>query len=218
VIRYGALLLSLLGLSADSVTLGVAQYFDVRNAPVLVFSGTISSREGGEYVEVLGRECRSRGERLISGTQTSGGGGWRVENPDSRVYPPRLTPVYSGMTFRARWHGKYSRSVTWRLPAGPRVARIGRTRTWVVHMAPATPTGQVGFEGKPVVLQRKNEAGSWVRVRTARLVRKASLRWGAFNYEARFAVPTRGLRLRAWLPVRSALPCYRAGGSQPWRS
>ena len=45
-------------------------------------------------------------------------------------------------------------SVVWRLPAGPRVARIGRTRTWVVRMAPATPTGQVGFQGRVVVLQR----------------------------------------------------------------
>lgn len=216
-IRYGVLLLSVLGLSADTVTLDLAQYLDVRNAPVLVFSGTISSRAGGEYVEVLGRECRNQGERLISATQTGGGGSWRVENPDSRVFPPRLTPVYSGMTFRARWHGKYSRPVAWRTPAAPRVARIGRTRTWVVHMAPATPTGQVGFQGKLVELQR--QAGSrWVRIRTARLARKASLRWGAFNYQASFRIPTRGLTLRAHLTAKSAAPCFLPGSSPTWRS
>ena len=217
-IRHGVLLFSLLGLSADSVTLGLAQYFDVRNAPVLVFSGTISSRAGGEYVEVLGRECRSRGERLISGVLTSAGGGWRVENPDSRVYPPRLTLVYSGMTFRARWHGQYSRPVVWRLPAGPRVARIGRTRTWVVHVAPANPTGRVGFQGKIVVLQRKGEAGRWVRVRTARLAHKTSLRWGVYDYQAAFTVPTRNLRLRAFLPAKSAAPCFLPGSSPEWVS
>jgi hypothetical protein len=221
VIRYGVLLLSMLGLSADTVTLDLAQYFDVQNAPVLVFSGTISSRAGGQYVEVLGRECRSRGERLISGVQTSEGGGWRVENPDSRTSPARQTPVHSGMPFRARWHGQYSRPVTWHLPAGPVVARIGRTRTWVVHMRPATPTGQpagqVGFHGKLIELQR--QAGSrWVRVRTARLARKASFRWGAFNYEARFRVPTRGLTLRAHLPEKSAAPCFLPGASATWRS
>jgi hypothetical protein len=221
VIRYGVLLLSVVGLGADSVTFDLAQYRDVRDAPVLVFSGTISSGAGGEYVEVLGRECRSRGERLISGVLTSGGGGWRVENPDSRTFPPRQAPVYSGMAFRARWHGKYSRPVTWRLPAAPQVARIGRTRTWVVHMTPATPTGQpageVGFEGKLLELQR--QAGSrWVRVRAARLVRKASFRWGAFNYQASFRIPTRGLTLRAFLPAHSAAPCFLPGASPTWRS
>jgi hypothetical protein len=217
VIRYGVLVLSVLGLGADSVTLDVAQYRDVRNLPVRVFSGTISSRAGGEYVEVLGRECRTRGERLISGVLSSGGGGWRVENPDSRVFPPRQSPVYSGMTFRARWHGKYSRPVGWRLPAAPTVARVGRTRTWVVHMAPATPTGQVGFQGKPIVLQRQTGSG-WVPIREARLARKASLRWGAFNYQASFRIPTRGLTLRAFLPAHSAAPCWLAGASPTWRS
>ena len=190
-IRYGVLLLSVLGLSAQSVTFDVAQYRDERNAPVLVFSGTISSRAGGEYVEVLGRECGSKGPRLISGTQTTGGGGWRVENPDSRTYPPRLTPVYSGMTFRARWKGEYSR--------------------------PATPTGQEGFQGKLVELQRQS-GGSWVRVRSARLARRVNLRWGVFNYQASFRIPARGLTLRAHLPAKSAAPCFLPGSSPTWMS
>ena len=55
-------------------------------------------------------------------------------------------------------------------------------------------------------------------VRGATLVRKASLRWGAFNHQATFTVPTRRLRLRAFLPEASASPCYVPGGSAPWRS
>jgi hypothetical protein len=220
VIRYGVLLLSVLGLGADSVTLGLAQYRDDRNLPVLVFSGTISSRAGGEYVEVLGRDCRSSGERLVSGVLTTGGGGWRVESPSSPTFPARQT-VYSGMSFRARWHGRYSKPRLWRIPAAPVVARIGRTRTWVVHMTPATPTGQpagkIGFQAKRIELQR--QAGSrWVPVRAAQLKRRASFRWGAFNYQASFRIPTRGLTLRAFLPARSAGPCFLAGASPTWRS
>ena len=214
-IRYGVLLAAVLGLGADTVTLEVGQYTNT-NTPVnqltLVFSGTISSRAGGEYVEVLGRDCGARGDRLISGTQTTGGGSWRVEDPDSTTYPPRWNPVYSGTTFRARWKGKYCASVLWRLPAQPRVIRTPRSRVWVVHMAPATPTGQVGFQGKTVVLQRLSPGG-WVRVRSARLVRKQS-----YNYEASFRIPTRGLKLRAYLPEQSAAPCFLPGASATWRS
>jgi hypothetical protein len=82
---------------------------------------------------------------------------------------------------------------------------------------PATPTGEASFKGKSVELQRQTGSG-WLRVRSAPLVRKASLRWGAFNYQATFTVPTRRLRLRAYLPAASAAPCYLPGGSQPWRS
>ena len=213
-IRYALLLLPVLGLGADTVTLDVGQYLD-KNRPVnqltLVFSGTISSRAAGEYVEVLGRDCGAGADRLVSGTQTSGGG-WKVENPDSTTYPARWNPVYSGTTFRARWSGDYSAPVLWRLPAQPTVVRTPRTRVWVVHMAPATPTGKVGFQGKTVVLQRLS-VGGWVRVRSARLVREQS-----YNYEARFTIPTRGLRLRAYLPAESAAPCFLPGSSPTWRS
>ena len=217
--RYGVLLLSVVGLGADSVTFDLAQYRDVRNAPVLVFSGTISSRGGGEYVEVLGRECRNRGERLISGVLTSGGGGWQVENPDSRTFPPRQAPVYSGMASprRPAGAGSTGRPVTWRLPAAPQVARIGRTRTWVVHMLPATPTGQVGFQGKLVALQRQagSRWGAGAR-RRGSSARRASAGC-AFNYEARFRIPTRGPTLRAYLPAKSTAPCFLPGSSPTWR-
>ena len=51
-----------------------------------------------------------------------------------------------------------------------------------------------------------------------RLGRKPSLKLGAYNHEAVFEVPARGLSLRAFLPAKSAAPCYLAGASDPWRS
>jgi hypothetical protein len=212
-----AVVLALTGSAADSVTLDVSTHTNANRIRVFAFAGTISSHAGGEYVEVLGRYCGATGDRLIAGAQTSSAGGWRVENPSSEPPYPPSTPVYSGTTFRARWDRTYSEPRTWSLPAKPRVARISGTRTWVAHVTPATPTGQVGFQGKTIELQRSTPGG-WVRVRSARLVRKASLTWGPFNYQARFTVPTRGLRLRAYLPAQSAAPCYLPGGSESWRS
>lgn len=201
---------------AASVTLSVSVYIGGNQQRVHVFSGTVSNRAAGEYVEVLGRYCGKKADRLIAGTLTQAGGRWRVENP--RGLPnPAYTPVYSGTVFRARWHGEYSRPFDWRVLALPQVAKIAGTRTWIVHVVPATPWGDVGFEGKPVELQRLTPGG-WKLVRSAVLTRKQSGRWGVFNYEARFTVPTRGLRLRAYLPDESASPCFRAGGSRPWWS
>jgi hypothetical protein len=216
VIRYGVVVAAILGLAADTVTLNVSQFVNANKLRAFAFQGTISSRQGGEYVEVLGRDCGARGERLIAGTQTTGGGSWRVENPLTDA-PYTYVAVYSGTTFRARWNGNYSPPTEWRLPAQPRVARISGTRTWVAHVMPATPWGRVGFQGKAIELQRLTPGG-WVRVRTARLAKKPSLTWGAFNYQASFTVPTRRLRLRAYLPAASAAPCFLPGASTTFRS
>jgi len=216
VIRYGVVLASVLGLAADGVTLDVGQYVNANRVRVLVFQGTISSRAGGEYVEILGRYCGASGDRLITGTQTRGGGAWRIENPNSEP-PYNWTAVYSGTTFRARWERTYSEPYTWLLPAQPRVAKVSGTRTWVAHVSPATPTGQVPLKGKTIELQRRT-AGGWVTMQRARLAYKPSLKWGAFNYEARFKIPTRGLTLRVHLPQGSAAPCYLPGSSATFRS
>jgi hypothetical protein len=215
-IRYGVLLASVLGLAAESVTLDVGQYVNANKMRVLVFAGTISSRSVNEVVDVVGRDCGATGERLIAGTRTSATGSWRVEVPSQENGVWNYVEVFSGTAFRARWHGKFSEPRVWRVPAAPRVARIAGTRTWVVHVLPAVPSG-FGLRGKTVELQRLSPGG-WVRLSSARLVRKASLEWGAFNYQARFSVPTRGLKLRAYLPTGSAAPCYLPGASPTWRS
>lgn len=215
-IRYGVMLAAVLGLAADSVTLQVSQYRTVNGVLTHVFQGTISSRQAGEYVEILGRYCGAKDDRLIAGKQTKAGGAWRVTNPLDE-FPWSSTAVYSGTVFRARWERTYSEPYTWLLPARPSVARVSGTRIWVAHASPATPTGQVPLKGKTIELQRST-AGGWVTMQRARLAYKPSLKWGAFNYEARFRVPTRGLRLRAYLPRASAAPCYLPGASDTFRS
>ena len=87
----------------------------------------------------------------------------------------------------------------------------------MAHVTPATPTGQVPLKRKTIELQRST-AGGWATIQRARLAYKPSLRWGPFNYEARFRIPARGLRLRADLPPASAAPCYLPGGSATFRS
>jgi hypothetical protein len=50
-------------------------------------------------------------------------------------------------------------------------------------------------------------------------VLKPSLDYGgAFNHEAVFTVPARGLRLRGHLPQQGAAPCWLPNSTEPWRS
>ena len=212
---------------AASMTFSVSAYVGDNGQRVHVFTGRIPSTAAGQYVEVLGRYCGAKGDRLITATRTVAGGRWSISNPHrnktigddhiGRTPHFAYTPVYSGTVFRARWKRSYSAPFDWRVLALPKVARIARTRTWVAHVLPATPWGDVGYEGERIELQRLTPGG-WKLVRGVKLKRKTSARWGVFNYEARFTVPTRGLRLRAYLPDESASPCYKAGGSMPWWS
>ena len=216
--RYSlvAILLGLVGSAAGSVTLGVRQFVDVNKVPAVMFAGTVSNHGEGEVVDVLARDCGAATEHLVATARTTSGGAFQVEALIS-VPPQWFHGVYSGSTFRARWEGSFSAPFTWRLAAKPQLARVSGTRRWVVHVVAATPSGPTGLNGRPVELQRQTARG-WVRVRSARLVRKASLRWGAFNYQATFTIPTRRLRLRAYVPEQSAAPCFLPGASAPWRS
>lgn len=200
---------------ADAVTLVVTQYRSVTSgARVLEFSGTVASGAGGEIVDVLGQDCGRRGYRLIGETQTRAGGGWQLQNPE-QVAPWRYTRVYSGTTFRARWKGQLSDPYLWRLPAFIGAVKIPGRRAWRVFVSPESPW--ISLKGKTVELQRWSR-GRWVLYRRARLAHKPSYEHGAFSHEAVFAVPARGLRLRAFLRARSAAPCYLAAVTPPWRS
>jgi hypothetical protein len=197
------------------VTLNVGHYRNANGVLVTVFSGSISSNAAGETVDVIGQDCGVRGSRLISGTHTSAGGEYRVENP--LPGPPwSYTQVSSGITYRARWKDQLSEPHVYRTAAPLNAKKIGR-RAWRVYTSPPPP-GSVRMKGKRVELQRLT-GGSWRTIQRKPLVYKPRYYYGgAFNHEVVFKVTQRGWRLRAALPAASAAPCYAAGVSTEWRS
>lgn len=198
---------------AENVTLGLRDFRNANGVRVLVFTGVVSSPEPRQDVEIVGQDCGLSGYRLIAATETTTGGAFQAENPGQSP-PYASTPLTSGMTFRARWNGNLSNPVQYRLPAYPFAVKIPGA-AWKVHFGPQEL--RVPLAGKVVELQRFS-GGRWVRIQTARLKLRPSLRWGPFNHEAVFSVPRRGLRLRGFLPEGSAAPCYSAGATEPWRS
>jgi hypothetical protein len=74
------------------------------------------------------------------------------------------------------------------------------------------------MKGRAIVLQRRS-GGKWVLFKRAKLVHKPNFDYaGATNYEAIFEIPTRGLRVRAFLPAKTVAPCYLPNATTPWRS
>lgn len=197
----------------DAVTLTMSQYRDVNGVGVLVFSGAISSGAAGETVELLGQDCGARGSRLLMGADTRQGGRWQLENPE-HVAPYRSFSWTSGITFRARWKDELSDPVVLRLPGPIGASKVAGRSAWRVSVS---STALVKMAGKTVELQRQ-VSRRWVRFKTAKLKHKASFTLGPYNNEAVFAVKERGLRLRAYLPRASALPCFLPAASEPWRS
>ena len=201
---------------ADSVTLSFRQYLNPARTVVMAWYGQVSSGAAGEDVEILGRECRTSGFRLLLATKTDPGGSYLVENPPST---PSTTFSYvevkSGTTFRARWRSEVSAPITWRSHLVPEVVEMS-ARRWKVRVNPQPL--YVSLAGKFVDLQRLR-SGKWVRYKRARLVSKPNYEYGgATNHIAIFEVPTRGLTLRAFLPTKSVAPCFFGGPSAQWRS
>lgn len=190
------------------VTLALREFKNANFVRVLVFSGAVSKPEPGQDVMIVAEDCNTRGNRLFLATKTTAGGGFEITNENVS------TPWSSGVTFRARWGDELSPPITYRLPAPLYAIRV-RGRIWTVSFNPYD--SRTKLNGKVVELQRFS-GGRWTRFKSARLKLKPSLRLGAFNHEAKFTVPERGLRLRAFLPARSAAPCWAAGTSEPFRS
>ena len=201
----------------ELVTLNVGKYRNANGILVTVFSGTVSTDAANEVVDVLGQDCGGgTGFRLISGTHTRAGGSWRVENPRSEP-PWGGTPAGPPITYRARWRDQLSEPYFDTVAAPLFFRKVGR-RAWRVYTRPPSP-GLIKMKGRPVELQRLT-GGSWRTIQRKPLVYKPRYAQfgGAFNHEAVFKVDRRGWRLRAFLPARSAAPCYLAGTSQEWRS
>jgi hypothetical protein len=200
------------GVPAAEVTLRVERYFDPACTPLpgmapspnrggchrLRFAGTISSGAAGEYVSVLHQRCGSTGPGTsLVGAQTKERGAWDT-----------FWGVTSG-TFRARWNNNMSDPVRFRDSVRISVTKLSGFSHRV------SVSGDQDMKGRIIELQRL-VGGQWRLFRRARLV-DDRITYGV-NSTATFAVRKRGLVLRAFVPAKSAAPCYLPTASEQWTS
>lgn len=169
----------------------------------LVVTGTVPSEAAGETVVLYLKGCgpAHRDYRpIFPSAETTRGGSWRWAYPDPRVD----VPIY----LRAWWNGIYSEPLLVRT----RLPLQSRLRRGVLRVVVGTSfTGQ-RLAGRAVELQRKAGGDRWV------LIRRASFRRiGGARFEARFRVRQRGLTVRAFVPARTAAPCYLASATKPFK-
>jgi hypothetical protein len=199
--------------SGPDVTLMGERYFEPacqnvsdgasRGCQRLRFSGAISSRAADEYVALLHQRCGTSGVGTsVVGTQTGEGGFWEA------------TWGLTAGTFRARWMNRAGRigtsePITYRTPIKLSLTRLSGFQQ---HVA---VTGDQDMRGRIIELQR-HAAGQWQLVRRTRLVGQR----GSFGFSssATFTVREPGLVLRAFVPEKSAAPCYAPTGSDQWTS
>jgi hypothetical protein len=194
---------------SQSVTLVVQRFFEPGCGPSrggchqLRFSGRISSGAPNEYVAVLHQRCGSGGVGTsVVGTQTGEGGLWEA------------TWGLTAGTFRARWLDNAGRigtsdPVSYRGPLQVSLTKLSSFRQRV------GVSGDQAMKGRIIELQRL-AAGQWRLVRRTRLL--ADLGSYGMSSSATFSVRRRGLVLRAYVPSKSASPCYAATASDQWRS
>jgi hypothetical protein len=181
---------------AQDVTLRMERFYDnACRCYKFRFFGTIPSGAANEYVSVLQQRCGQRFSTAVAGASTREGGAWEVI-PSSLYWG-------GSATFRARWKNHVSQPVMYRaeLIVWLTKLRAGRYR--------ASVSGDQ-FKGRIVELQRL-VAGQWKPMRRARFVRDRS------SFAATFKAPRIGT-FRAFVPARSASPCYAASASKPLTS
>jgi hypothetical protein len=195
---------------AADVTLAVDTYREPGSRFLwrIQFSGTLASGAGGESVTIMGQRCGQNFSTAVAATTTRAGGFWQV-TPDF----PSIAPT-DPATYRARWNDRLSEPVTIRPPIwiGRPAKQPGRRWTVFVHARLGSPASR-DLRGRAVELQRL-AAGQWTLVRRARLA--AVGRFASF--QVAFVVPARGLRLRVFVPAKTAAPCYGPAASTTWKS
>lgn len=204
------------GAVTEVVTLSLRQYTNANKVRVLVWYGQVSG-SGGALVEVQARDCGTKAFYTLAETRPGAGGGYEIES-ESSVPPYGSVRWSAAQTYRARWGEQLSDAVAGpRFPLTPWAEKMPRKRAWRVHVDNGGFPLTLTLAGKPVLLQRKR-GNAWALYKSAPLRRKASLKLGAYNHEAVFEVPTRGLTLRALVPAKTAGQCWLPGTSDPFRS
>jgi hypothetical protein len=205
------------GAMTEVVTLSLRQYVNANKLRVLVWYGQVSG-PGGELIEVQARDCGTAGPfYTLAETKPGPAGGYEIES-ESSVPPYGSVRWSAAQTYRARWGGQLSDPVAGpRFPLTPWTEKVPRRRAWKVHVNTNGFPLSLTLAKKKVVLQRK-DSGKWIRYKQALLVRKPHLKHGAYNHEAVFDVPARGLTLRALVPATTAGQCWLPATSDPFRS
>jgi hypothetical protein len=72
------------------------------------------------------------------------------------------------------------------------------------------------FTGRQIELQRLSTAGQWTRIRRGKLVGFGANLYNR-TYFANFTVP-KGLTLRAFVPAKTAAPCWSSTVSKTFKS
>lgn len=174
--------------------------------PLVTLSGEVDSRRAQEDITIEARDCGAKPPmfRAVSGAHTGAGGSWSVQ----------FAPVAS-TTLRAVWNRHASAPITVRRRATVQIAPLASGRRFRVTVAGTTP-----FWRKRVVLQRLDRRfGTWRPFRTVVLTETAAAP-GSFWVRswADTRIPTRGLSVRAVLPLAQARPCYLEGRSKALRT
>jgi hypothetical protein len=163
----------------------------------VALSGSAGSAKAGTTVFVEAKECRSSFFRVVAATQTSAGGSWATS-----------APAQITTTYRARVGRAYSRPTLVRKRAVLTLSKLPNGRIFQVKAF-----GGAALIGRTVRIERLTASG-WVLVQRAKL-RQSDI-FGVVETTVR--IKRRGLRLRAFIALVQARPCYVAGASAIIRS
>lgn len=158
----------------------------------IALTGTTGGATAGKTVYIESRECNASFFRVVAATTTAAGGSWSTN-----------APIGMTTTFRARVGGSYSNSVLVRKRVVVSLARRPNSRVFV-----ASAHSGWRLKGRPIRVERYTASG-WVLVGQKKLLQNAV--WS--ETYATFRIRRKGLRLRAFVPLSSARPCFVAGAS-----
>jgi hypothetical protein len=158
----------------------------------IALTGTAGDGKAGKTVYIEAKDCNASFFRVVGAATTAAGGSWST-----------TAPVGITSSFRARFNGAYSNTVLVRKRVDLSLARMPNSRVFV-----ASAHNGWQLKGRPIRLERHTSSG-WALVGQKKLKQDAV--WG--NTYATFKIRRSGLRLRAFMPLSSARPCFLAGAS-----
>jgi hypothetical protein len=162
----------------------------------VALSGSTGTAKAGQTVYVEAKECGATFYRVVASATSGVGGSWTA-----------TTAAQVTTTYRARVGRVYSRPATVRKRAVLSLTKLPNGRIFMVKAFGPQ------LAGRTVRIERFTSSG-WVLVQRAKL-RQSDI-FGVAETTVR--IRRKGLRLRAFVPLSSARPCFVAGASPIVRS